>query len=498
MTPRRLIAPLLLSLVLAPLAGAQQNRPARQPARTDKPIPVAIKMSEQPFHIESVGLSMMLPSDARAEGTSVGGRTTTRILPGGDASTWLLNIQTPVDPEEGRTSSDLLEELLRHLGEAAGMVYKSEGGKRLQEELLGVEIKFVEPRQTVTISGQPAERIYISLPGRAGTPRVVRGYTVFKTAPRQFVSFELVTTESEFAASRPVYETIVATAKFENADELRTARAGAVTAGLKLFETISPEDLAAVVRDHAESWERLYRPSATGAASDAEELGYVRIQLKTGTPDDLSRGAASGNVGNRRQGYIVQIDARFIDNGQVGDTNSAFFMSLDRQHEVWTVRQAIRRWKAGENAPSKEGAVVITELGARDGANMIVELSTPGKPKETVKPIMQGDGYISRVEAYLLPYLMIRKGLTTEFGFYSYDSRQSTIRLRRDTLDQPEGAGGVWRVTTLLSEEDRPQVATFAHDAALLRIQLPDGRFREPTTGPKLLQLWKSKGLPVE
>lgn len=489
---------LVMTVIVAWTAGAQTPQ-ARPGTGGRQPAPAAVPMAEHPFRIESVGLTLMLPDGARTESISVSDRPTVRVLPRGEAPTWMMNIQTPVDTHDGRAPVDLLEELMRHLGEAAGLVFKREGNRRVEEELLAVDIRVVEARKTIRVGGLEGERIYLSLPpSGASSTSIVRGYTVFKTTGRQFVSFELVTTQAAFAAAKRVYETIVATAAFEDADELRTARAAVIAAGLRLFEQVDETDLRAIINGHAETWERIYRPAPTGSDTDAEELGYVRTQMKIGTLDDLGNRTPSRNIGNRRQGYIVRIDGRYLDQGQVIDTNSAFFMSMDRTYEAWTVRLGLRRWSPGQTWPVKEKPGEASEIGARDGASMFVELAMPGQPKQTVKPIIQGDGYISRVEAYLLPYIIVREGIEADFGFYSYDSRQNTIRLRHDTLARPSNAGGPWTVRTRLSEEDKPQVAFYSPAGDLIRIELPEGRLREPTSVQRLMQLWKSKNLPTE
>jgi len=501
-TCRLVVAVLLLAPSVTFAQGTRPKGPAfadppSKPRATPAAQPSPIQMGDDLFRLDTVGLTMMLPLGARAESTTVGSRSTVQITPGGASPSWFMNIQTPVDPEPGRTSAALLEELMRRLGEAAGLVYKRDGDKRLEDQLLGVNINVIEPKSTLQIGGQSAERIYISLPSaRPGTPRVVRGYTAFKTSPTQFVSFELVTTESSFKEAKSIYETVVATASFENAEDLRAERAAAIISGVRMFEAVSEEDILALIRATPESWERIYRPSPTGADTDATELGYVRTKLLVGTQDDLGTTGTVRTMGNRQSGYVVQIDARLLDTGQVIDTRSAFFASKDRTSEVWTVRTAVRALRPGDANRPVTGT--FSELGARNDTNMVIELDAPGRTKETIKPIMQGEGYISRVEAFLLPALLVRKGVQADFAFYGYDSLASTIRLRRDSLERPDDRGGQWLVRSRLREDKKPQLSWFSKDGQLLRIELGDGTIREPISGQRLLQIWKAKGLPVD
>jgi hypothetical protein len=210
-----------------------------------------------------------------------------------------------------------------------------------------------------------------------------------------------------------------------------------------------------------------------------------------GTRRDVDS-AVSGPLASQ-QGVVVRIDARILEDDRIVDSQSTFFMAPDRADEVWTIAMSIKADKA---------KTTHTETGARSGDSMTVRVESPGRPVQNVRPQIAGEGYISRVEAFLMPQIIVRSGIASVFGFYSYQSQAQTIQFRRDSLERttpadskvPEAA---WKLSTRLSEDQPEQVSYFSKDATLLRTELGSGAIAEPTSGDRLLQVWKSKGLPT-
>ena len=108
------------------------------------------------------------------------------------------------------------------------------------------------------------------------------------------------------------------------------------------------------------------------------------------------------------------------------------------------------------------------------------------------------DGYISRVEATILPYLLLKAAIPTDYGFYTYQSDEWTVCYRRDTLEQPADRPGLWKLTTKLSDKKPPMVSYYNGKGDLMYSEMPDGVVWEPTTLEKITELWKSKNLPME
>lgn len=484
-----LLAAACLPFVMAAPLFAQQ-RPASAPKASTTP--GLVELADEPFRLEAVGLTMMLPVGARADSSSAGGDVSARIIP--QDSTWLLSVRAPrLTGDLNLTTAELLEQIAVHIASASGEQFKATGRSSLPgsgstakyTDLDGFRARLLGEPQTLTINGRPASRVYISLPPVNQTPATVRGVTIFQTGATQYVVMDLTVIAEEFERSKPIYETIVATANFVDDAELTMRRGAAIEMGTRLISGLKPADYQAAIGANAERWLRLYRPSASGNIRDDEELGYARIRAKVGPRSDVAEAAGpAANV----DGYIVQIDVRILaGEGRIIDTKGIYFMTPGRTEEVWQLSQAAR----------KDGQTFTTiERGGRVDKSITIRIDGQARAPMTVKPIIQGEGYISIVEDMLLPRFMIAQGIAGEFGFYSYRSEATTIRYRRDVLEKDPKDPSVWTLTTTRGDDRTAQVSRYTAGGELLQTTLPDRNVWEPVTPQKILDLWKSKGLP--
>lgn len=486
--------------------SGQRSAPAAQPSANANPgsrnaaspkdlagPKAVVPLAEAPFMLESAGLIMYLPADAQVQSTTAGSRASVQVIP--KEGTWLMNIQTARANNPDTQASDLVDEVMLGHMRAAGEIFLQEpdGSQKLgtRGDGVGVKGRILVERGPIIINSREASRAYFLIASESNKPATVRGLTVFKSAANEFITFELITTEPQWQKVRPTYETVVATVSITDPAMLNASRGAAVQAGLKIFEKLTPADYEAVLTTQPERWERWYRPAPTNADSDATELGYRRIRTSIGTRADLTPNAKAGSVADRQPGYIFRMDARVLLKERAIDNSSIFFVSPDREEEAWNVRTAIRDAQRKVTAQS-------SEVGARSNKSMSVQIDMSGSPSKVVKPVLQGEGYISRVESYLMPQLLIRSGIATEYGFYAYQSADEKIMLRRDIVEQPSDRPGMWRVTTRLSEDKPPQVSIFNERGVHIRTELADGTVWEPISLQKLGELWRSKGLPME
>ncbi len=188
------------------------------------------------------------------------------------------------------------------------------------------------------------------------------------------------------------------------------------------------------------------------------------------------------------------------DSGLVIDSTAIYFLSRDRQEEAWSVVNGLRELKKSPGGGLVVGkdTRTITEVGARSGAKLSVSISGGGVPERTIKPSIQGEGYISRLESLLLPQILVKLATPADFGFYAYESAAEQIRLRRDSLDAPPDRPGLWRLTTRLHEDARPQTTLLTSTGLLIESQLGDGRAWAPTDLKSLKRLWEAKQLPMD
>lgn len=474
------------------------------------------------MRIEEVGLTMRLPLGTAVQRDRMGTVAVNTVVP--EDQSWRVKVETHLTSNRALSLMEIADASLATLQKSVGerFIPKSDlKNPDANPKWVGSRAGWVEripndkQPKLVILNGAtevPIERFYVALPRGQETTPVVRGFTVVQVASQQFVSFDLLTTIDKFDAVRPVYEAMVATVRFGNPEEITAQRGAAIDAGLEVVRSLSTEDFAAVLggAEGREKWIRMFRPAPTGARSDAEEVGYTRIKTRIGQRGliDPTRPKSRWLQSDRQEGYIVDIDARFLSNGMVVDSKAVYFMSPDREQEAWTVRNAFRDLaEGGSNTAAKppqerkkaaaKMPTVATEVGARSGNSMQVTISATGRGDEVIKPTLQSEAYISRVEALLMPQLLVRQKRTMEYGFYNWHGPESKIKLRRDTVDQPIDRPGVWQVTTRIGDDDRTQVAIYNEAGELIRTVMPDGVVCEPSGAQEIAKLWESKNLPV-
>jgi len=442
-----------------------------------------LEFSGEKVRIESVGFAMELPASCRAESNGVAGSPAIQITP--NDSTWLINATSQKSAADG-SLKDIADAMVKQATEREGR----------PAELL-------ERSANLAIGGAAAERFYLKSPSAdTSKPSLINGYTIFQPLKGQFIVIEVLAAESLWAKAKPAYETIVATATFEDPRMIEQTRRVAVEAGVKLLSDLTPEALAEIVgMSRKERWERKSIAVASGAKGDEEEQAYRRITTWAGKRGEmeLTRSNTKMSGSDLEEGYIVQIQARLLlpqskitGPRPVIDVLSAFFLSKDRKSEAWVVRMTQR--EGGKAATS-------VETGARTGDKMSVVIDDLTDAPRTIRPLIQGPGYISRVEAYLLPQILARAKTPLEFGFYAYQSELSRISLRTDSFETVKGAAGTpagWRLTTKLNPDAKPQVMTLTERGENVQTTLADGSSWTPTTLDELSRLWQAKSLPMD
>ncbi len=483
------IASIMLALALASMGSPQPSM--GQP--TDGRAAGVAGLEAEPHNIPSLGVKVHIPVGAIVESTRIGERATTRIRPEqGDADgvAWIIDIQGIDEPSQDTTLAALADRITQKLIESGGA---PDGSRPREETLPRVLIRDTNLR----LPGGMAERFYIAFP----QGRYVRGTTLFQSTSTRFIAISLFAQESAFGDARLIYEALVSSAALEDAAEADLSRAAGIKAGVALMARLSAEDYRRILSRSEERWERFYVPSSTGAETDAEELGYRRISAWEGKRGEVNVGMprSKWTATDEQGGFLVRIESRLIERHRAGtqrivstiiyDTVATYFMTPDLSEEAWLIRLARRE---GGRVDEWE------ELGARTGSSMNVKTAGIAKTPTVIKPIFESEGYISQVQAFLLPHLLVRTGITGEFAFYAYRSADNKVVLRRDTLERPESNPELWLLRSKATEDTPEQQWLFAEDGTLIRSVLQDGRVWEPITLERLASLWKAKGLPME
>lgn len=478
--------------------------PALPQPRTDKPPrPGVIAMAAEPVRLESVGLSVLIPEGSIAQTQRAGRVESVQITPPLPDQTWAVTIQTPMSADAELLPGAVAEAALKQLAESVGVnVLEAEPGRAVPKEVktsAAVLQKVTELR--IPGCAEPGARFYVKLPRARGESPSVRGYAAFRAAPGRFVVFELFTTEPEFDRVRPLYESIVANARFAPPGEVAAGRGVAVEAGIALIARLGPEELRRIVESRGELLLRTYKEAPTGADADAEEIGYQRVRARSGFRGELdaARSRDRWAAADRQEGFIVSVEGRQMlrDEGVMVDSRGVYFMTPDRAEEAWVLDMGLR--PLADRLTRRTAATGSWhETGARAGESMTVTVSRSGEPGRTIRPTVPDQGYINQVEMLLMPYILLSTKQPGEYGFYAYQSQNDRVAMRRDTLERAPDRPGAWVLTTRATEDAPPRIAVYSDRGDLVRVTLPNRGVIEPIAPERLMQIWKSKGLPLD
>jgi hypothetical protein len=253
-----------------------------------------------------------------------------------------------------------------------------------------------------------------------------------------------------------------------------------------------------VIRRQGDQWrfDRFYTPGPDGSDREANELGYRRTRFALGTRADLKGSDERGRVSreDRQKGYLVFQEARILDRDgdMIIDIAASFFMTPDRQHEAWSIRQAVKPWR--RKGPTSSSV----ESGIRERDDLTIARSENGKPFTTLQPAIEGAGYISRAETYLLPYLLMEKGEAGKYRCYAFNQQADRVTLREDILAADPAHAGAWQYISRSGAEHPAQTAYYTAKGELVRAELPGDQLWEPITLNRLVELWNAKGLPTK
>lgn len=475
---------LALALALLLLHGTAQAQNAPPP----KP-----ELSTEHVSRPAAGLTVTLPVGATASSYDIGGRGVTTVkLPGSLA---IVNVSEAI-LTKAQTLPEVANSIIRQqLNTVATLDIdpNAPGGaaydaKNTRGGLLS--------REARTIDGWPAEVFYLRTANLSGDDSAF-GYAVFMPTSNTVAMLELQTTGPALEKVKPYFELMVGSVVIADPSLADAQRAMGVDAGVSFMQSLTPDDYKGVVANLGSDWkyERLYRPAESGSDADATELGYRRTRFALGTRGDLKAGEDRGRVGpvDRQQGYLVFQEVRILDADTVIDLAAGFFMTPDRGQEAWSIRQSVRPSKA-----SKESATTTVETGARDRGDLTIARSTGGGPADSIHPAIEGVGYISRAEVYLLPYLLLRREAPGTYRFYAFNQSLDRVTLREDRLDKDPDRAGAWKYVSRPAEGSPGQTTYFDAKAHLVRAELPNGQLWEPVSLNRLYDLWKAKGLPLK
>lgn len=462
----------------------QPAAPATTPAPASAPTPgkpqagptaVTTAFDPTPITLEDPPLTLLIPKGCKYTSERAAGVAELQISPPDQG--WIFRIFIRGYADRAMTTSEVMKAQI-------DAITKADEEARTTSTLL-------EHNRAARLASRPCERVYYEMPSRDGKQTTIRGISIVKSQPGHFLFVEVVCDKSKFEAARVAYEDTLTTISVADPAASAEKVASLVKAGAALLASVTDEDLKQIVAARPDRWERFYQPAKEGGDDKAVEIGYRRVQTGYGKRSQFAQFSEGGADDNT--GFFVRIDSRIRMDEDFVDMQGIFFLSADRKEELWTLTLALK---------SKGKTSLTREIGARHGDSMTVTTTNDkglsnGKPVQATIP---PEGYISRVEHYLLPQILVKKRVLADFGFYTYYHDDHRIKLRTDRLSTDK-AGKVFDLETSLrslgGEKTLVQNAEIRENGELISLQQADGATWEPATVQRLLELWKAKGLPL-
>ncbi len=462
--PHRCLS-LLLAVLLIPLTAAAQP----------------LRLADDPLRLDAAGVFVRVPEGAAIESRTLGAQQVTTVRLPESLGTIVLQAR-PLPDDEPAPAAD---EFTRRL--AAQLLELPDPGDFNPERDRPTTRAgaFLGPGPRLTAPAGPVRPLYLRLAGRAEGAVVERGIAAFVPAPDRVILIDLLCSPERALRARQTFEAVLASVLARDPEAAERTSEIERRQGAALLASISPERFAEVIRSTDAFFERLYRPQEGNVA--AEEVGYRRTAARPGF-----RGEIAGKPRDRWSrsdndaGTIVTVDARLLgENGQRIDSKAIYFLDEFRRDETWAVQMSVR----GDGPTT-----TWTEIGAREGRSLTVNITQGTTARRSVNPTIRVEGYLSRVEAILLPRLLAEAGEPGEFTFASYDSQREGVVERTERFERsPDG----WTLRTTF-EDGRAQTTVVKPDGALVRTSLDSGLIWEPIEFQSLFRLWTSQGLPVD
>jgi hypothetical protein len=450
------------------------------------------QLSDQTVERPMVGLTATLPLGSSLSSYQMAGRGVSSIQLPGVAALVNLSDRRLAEP---RTLADVADSIIRDSLASVSSVRVDPENPTGRRPVLETAKGKLLSRERREIRGWPAEVFFLHLAGGSGEDQA-RGYAVFMPTSTSVAIYEMQSTFGDLERARPYFNLLVDSTRIVDPEAAEAARALGVEAGISFFSGLNPSDYERVIRDLGEEWryERFYKPAASGDDREATELGYRRTRYALGSRGDLrTREERRGSrPEDRQKGFLVIQEARLLHEGQIVDVAAGFFMTPDRRHEAWTIRQTIRPTVGGSRAASS----TVVETAVRERSDLLVTRSSGGSPGTSITPGIEGRGYVSRAEVYLMPYLLMHGEMTDPIRAYAFNPSADRVTLREDHLRPREGGG--YEYESRPSEGSPGQTTLFDDRGRLVRSDLPGDQAWEPIALKRLYDLWRSKGLPLE
>ena len=343
----------------------------------------------------------------------------------------------------------------------------------------------LDQRDDLKLSGgHPGGWIYFRIPaGRE--PEWILGLGVMQIDPRHFAVLRLESAPGSFDGDRAAFEATFRSLQVQHPRELDAWRRNLLESGDGWLRSLDAADLHAALQP--QQWFRVM--------DGKQDIGWVKIEQK---PEKLlGMNGVAVRIRSRLYTVVRQLRSGGRDVAASGlvekaqDSDNFFFLSDDRQSEVWTILSTLR--SPNSVAPRSGGTTRDTpftrwEHGTTSGG--AVPIITLNRGDQKIKWLRPDRAYLSQVELLLLGRLLPHEQ-ETEMGFYAYHAGSG--RLAFLTVHIVPGADGGFELRIRPRPDAHEHV--YAYDAAgrLQRWHMPTGRLIVATTPDEMKRVWKGR-----
>lgn len=456
------------------------------------PAPAAaqgVSMELHPFEIPSLGMTVRLPEGSVIDIRRIAGSESLVVITDPDNPHWSIRFQNYIARDPDMSPPRILDEIIK----SRQARWKARDADQPNLEL--TRLRFFQRNDRLLIGGtRQASRVYTDVPADPKLETV--GYTVIRhdaiavdpDQPRvggmpQFVVCEMHAIPegidtSNIQKTMQLYETVLATITFRDPAEMKAERYAAINMGQAFLDSLNIDDLTLELDEDARFF-RIYRPAE--ASDGSSEVGWKRLEVRKGRRGELEpdRPRKLWREADLEDGFIAREEARVVIEGTTFDTRGIYFLSDDRESEVWSIVNVAER-------DGRKDSSTLTLV--RDEHGITVTTAVRGQMPDEKKYRTLPEGYLSRVELYLLPRLVVNRRIPGLYGFYTYDPILQSLTYREESFSNE---GGVWIQETIPTANTASMKTTIDRQGHIVSKDMGSGAWMEPSSADEIKRIWK-------
>ncbi len=337
-------------------------------------------------------------------------------------------------------------------------------------------------QRDVSIPDHPAHAIYFRLPQAKGEDQFLAQGLVQIDA-QTFAILEARSDITQADATAATFDAVLASTQITNLKEIDKQREAALSQGAKWRNGGGTGEGLTLKKFHAAIVpQQLFR-----LVSKTGEAGFMGMNQSLITRDG-------------KPGVRIEIDSKIIVADSHFDTLADYFLADDDSLELWSITTTQRPAALGnalsrklelnkpvaKDAPRDPNVRTSRETGIRTGNELSIIVENPDSPVSHHVYQVPRTGYLSQVEALMLPQLLPIDRPGT-YGFYCYLSRRGMITFRTDNVT-PALTGVA--IETRVSPNEPALRTLLDSQRRLVDKQLSPGVRQIPSTLSELRNLW--------